>query len=160
MGTHNKTYSISYYENRAINFFLAVYDRNGNKRSLLLALNVFLFWNQNSSFVEIFPFFVISGVIKTAFKLDIAEWYNSKHEIHGSWYVHTPIVLGMSYTAFSKPWHTSKWTNLLHPLTTLCPITQHNSYHGKFPQQLSMSGLKFLPFWIIKNIENYEVNAN
>ena len=64
VGMHNKTYSISYYENRAINFFLAVYDRNGNKRLLLLALNVFLFWNQNSSFVEIFPFLLFTGWLR------------------------------------------------------------------------------------------------
>ena len=101
---HNKTYSISYYENRAINFFLAVYDRNGNKRLLLLALNVFLFWNQNSSFVEFIPFFVIYRVIKTAFNLDIAECNHLKHNIHGSWYLRN--------TEFSKIWHISKWTNL------------------------------------------------
>ena len=104
---HNKTYSISYYENRAINFFLAVYDRNGNKRLLLLALNVFLFWNQNSSFVEIFPFLLFTGVIKIAFDLDIAEWYHSKH-FHGSWYLR-------------MIWHISLWTNLLSTNTPWLP---------------------------------------
>ena len=103
VGMHNKTYSISYYENRAINFFLAVYDRNGNKRLLLLALNVFLFWNQNSSFVEIFPFLLFTGVIKTAFDLDIAEWYHSKHIIHGSWYLRI-ISKRTNFLSNNTPW--------------------------------------------------------